>query len=318
MRNRKLEIGKGNFKLYFLFLISHFLFLMCSPSLAEAVLTRSEETIRVLIIDTPEHPTFDGPIVIKELPLETYIEGVVAAEVGKNWEMEALKAQAVISRTYAVYHMTMNAGRDYHLTSTVLHQVYKGKNYNPRISQAVRETKGEILTFDGRPISAVYHSTCGGKTELPEEVWESNVTYPYLKSVECPNGISPYSTWQRKFNFNDIEKALKINDIKDIKIISFTSTGRVKMLKVFTENSEREIKATDLRRLLGFKELPSTMFTMKIEDREIFLEGRGYGHGVGLCQWGSLALAKKGKSYREILEYYYPGTVISNMLLKRE
>ncbi|MBI5026142.1 MAG: SpoIID/LytB domain-containing protein [Nitrospirae bacterium] len=318
---------------------------MCSPSSAEVVATRSHDTIKVLIIDAPEHPTFSGKaeklgsirgevfvngnrykgsievkrsdnglIVINELPLETYVEGVVASEVGRDWEMEALKAQAVISRTYAVYHRAMNAGRDYHLTSTVLHQVYKGENYNPMISQAVRETEGEILTFESRPIEAIYHSTCGGKTELPEEVWENSKAYPYLRQVGCSDESSPYSTWQRRFNFNDIGKALGIKDIKDIKIVSLTSTGRVKMLKVFTENSEQMVKATDLRRLLGYKELPSTMFTMKIEGREILLEGGGYGHGVGLCQWGSLELAKKGKNYKEILRYYYPGTVISKLL----
>lgn len=302
----------------------------------------AEEAIKVLIIENADSPvlskdaekigTMNGDILINdkifsglidvrkdrnglyfinELPFEKYIEGVVAAETGADWAVEALKAQAVVSRTYAFYHKTLNAGNDFHLTSSTLHQVYKGGNSNSSISKAVRETAGEILTYQGKPIEAFYHSTCQGKTELPEEVWGKN--FPYLKSVPCVEKTSPYENWQRRFSIAEIEKALGITGIKDISIASMTASNRVKTLKVAAMNSEIEVKATDLRKLLGFKELPSTQFSVTIEEGYVIFEGGGYGHGVGLSQWGALELANEGKNYKEILEYYYPGTVLKKM-----
>ncbi len=248
---------------------------------------------------------------ITELPFEKYIEGVVVSEIGKDWNVEAMKAQAVISRTYAVYQKGLNAGKDYHITSSVLHQVYKGDNADETVGRAVKETTGEILTYEKKPVETFYHSTCTDKTELPEEVWGKS--YPYLKSVSCMDKNSPYEHWVRRFSVAEIEKALNIKGIKGISISSFTSTGRVKMLRVVTESSELEVKAVDLRKLLGYKELPSTQFSVSITGSEVIFEGSGYGHGVGLSQWGALELANEGKNYKEILQYYYPGTILQKM-----
>jgi len=267
------------------------------------------DTIRVLMLDDPK----DAPLIeerVIELPFEKYIEGVVAAEIGEEWDIEALKTQAVISRTYAVYYKETNAGKSYHLTSTVLHQVYKGENTDPWIALAVKETEGEILTYEGKPIEAFYHSTCGGKTELPEEALGKS--HPYLKSLICVDESSPYYNWERRFSLKEIERALGIRGIKDISIASFTSTGRVRTLKIIIEDSKAliEIKAVDLRTLLGYRELPSTLFTIKVTGEEITFTGKGYGHGVGLSQWKALEMAMEGKDYREILEYFYPGTTL--------
>ncbi len=300
----------------------------------------SEDTVRILMLESPREPlpsvqaekvdrltgkvffngqsysgSFDimkdenGLYVINKLPFEKYIEGVVASEVGKDWEIEALKAQAVISRTYAIFNKDINTENIFHLTSTVLHQVYKGDNTDPLITQAVEGTTGEILTYEGNPINALYHSTCEGKTELPEEVWVES--YPYIKSVECNGVNAPYESWQKKFTFEQISKALAINGITDIDITSYTSTGRAKTLKIVTEASETEIKATELRKLLGYRALPSTLFSITKNDAEVIFDGKGYGHGVGLSQWGALEMARKGKTYKEILAHFYPGTAIT-------
>lgn len=332
VRNRKYEIKIVFF--YFSFLVFYFSFPIY-PSFAE-------ETIKVLILDGPNSPalskdaekigTINGDILINdhifsglidirkdgnglhfinELPLEKYIEGVVAVETGADWAVEALKAQAVVSRTYAFYQKTLNAGNDFHLTSSTLHQVYKGGTSNSSVSGAVKETEGEILTYQDKPIEAFYHSTCKGETALPEEVWGKS--YPYFKSVPCVEKNSPYENWQRRFSIAEIEKALGITGIKDISIASMTASNRVKTLKVVTMNSETEVKATDLRKLLGFKELPSTRFSVVMGEGDVIFEGGGYGHGVGLSQWGALELANEGKNYKEILEYYYPGTQLKKM-----
>lgn len=259
-----------------------------------------------------------GLYIIDALPFEKYIEGVVASEAGAGWEMEALKAQAVISRTYALFYKNLNKDKEYDLTSSVLHQVFKENNINPQITRAVKETGGEILMYEGNLVKTLYHSICIGKTELPEEVWGGS--YPYLKSVECNSKNTPYDNWKREFTFDEIGKAAGIiGGIKDISIASYTSTGRVKTLKITTDTAttELEIKATDLRKFLGYKRLPSTDFSLTkgaenlpAGQSGVIIEGRGWGHGVGLCQWGALEMAREGKDYKEILAHYYPGTNI--------
>jgi stage II sporulation protein D len=250
----------------------------------------------------------NGLYLINELPIEDYVKDVVVAEVGSNWEMEALKAQAVISRTYAVYQKKMNGDSIYHIASSVLHQVYKGNNPDVRVAYAVAETSGEILTFNDKPIEAFYHSTCGGRTENPEDVFGKS--YPYLKSVESNCEISPYWTWARRIRLTDIEKALNLSGIKEILIKSYTSTNRVKQLDITNESGITTINATDFRKALGWSILPSTNFKMALDGDSILFEGKGYGHGVGLCQWSALQMAREGKNYKEILSFFYPGTMI--------
>jgi stage II sporulation protein D len=254
-----------------------------------------------------------GLYVIKTLPFEKYIEGVVASEINDEWELEALKAQAVIARTYAMFYKELNAGRNYHLRSSILYQLYKGENTDPLITYAVKITYGEILTYENFPIKAFYHATCEGKTEIPEEVWEES--YPYLMSVDCNNNNAPYEFWRRKFKLKEIAKSLGLSKLMDLNISSYTATGRARTVKLTLEDidgtkSAKEIRATDLRRLLGYEELPSTHFSLTTNGKELVFSGKGYGHGVGLSQWGALEMAKQGKSYIEILAHYYPGTTL--------
>jgi stage II sporulation protein D len=202
----------------------------------------------------------------------------------------------------------MNGGSLYHIASSVLHQVYKGNSSDVRIAYAVAQTEGQILTFNGKPIEAFYHSTCGGKTENPEDVFGKS--YPYLKSVESDCSISPYWTWQRKVPLAEIETALNISGIKAISIHSSTPAERVKQLKITSDSGTTVINATDFRKALGWSRLPSTKFNLSIENDSILFEGKGYGHGVGLCQWSALKMALEGKNYKEILSFFYPGTII--------
>jgi stage II sporulation protein D len=250
----------------------------------------------------------EGMYLVNELPLEDYVKNVVNAEVAANWDMEALKAQAVIARTYALYQKNAAGNPHYDITSSVLHQVYKGSAIDARISYAVMTTEREVLTYDGKLIEALYHSTCGGRTEDPAEVFGKS--YPYMKPVESNCEISPYWMWERKIPPDEIDKALDLTGIKEISISTYTSTGRVKTVAVVHDNGTTTVKATDLRKLLGWNRLPSTNFTVTRENGQFVFEGKGYGHGVGLCQWSALKMAQEGKSYREILSFFYPGTTI--------
>lgn len=250
----------------------------------------------------------NGLYLINDLSIEDYVESVVAAEVGTNWDIEALKAQAVIARTYALNKKNANGNEKFHLTSSVLHQVYKGNNSIIQVSYAVRNTAGEVLIYNGKPIEALYHSTCGGMTEDPEEVFGKS--YPYLKPVGSLCELSPYWVWERKIPVAEIENLLNLKGIKKVTNNSRTSTGRVKDLSIESDSDTTVIKATNLRKLLGWQRLPSTNFSLKMSGDSIIFEGKGYGHGVGLCQWSALQMAREGKNYREILSYFYPGTEI--------
>ena len=254
-----------------------------------------------------------GLYVINTLLFEKYIEGVVASEINDDWELEALKAQAVISRTYATFYKTLNAGKDFHLTSSILHQLYKGENTDPLVTYAVKVTDGEILTYENFPIKAFYHATCEGKTEVPEEIWEES--YPYLMSVNCNSHNAPFESWRKKFSLKEVAKSLGLNKLRDINISTYTATGRVRTVELILgglddAGSAKEIRAIDLRRSLGYEELPSTHFSLSKNGKEIIFSGKGYGHGVGLSQWGALEMAKQGKNYKEILAHYYPGTTL--------
>lgn len=252
-----------------------------------------------------------GLYVVNELPLEDYVKGVVASEVGSSWDLEALKAQAVISRTYAL-SQKMNTSSNkpaYHLTSSVLHQVYKGSAVPPSISKAVDETRGEILTYEGKTIISYYHSTSSGFTEDPAEVFGRS--YPYLKPVETNSELSPYSLWEKRFPPAELARAAGVNSVDNISIASNTISGRVREFLITSGDNGTVIPATDLRKNLGWDRLPSTMITNISRDNDSFvLEGRGYGHGVGMSQWGALQMAKAGSNYRDILSRFYPGTVI--------
>ena len=262
----------------------------------------------------------NGLYIINDLPFEKYIEGVVESETGKKWELEALKAQAVISRTYAVFHRDKGPDKNYHMTSGTLHQVYTDENISPMVRRSVEETAGQILTYGNLPINAFYHSTCEGKTELPEEVWSES--FPYFRSVDCNTRNAPYENWTVKLTFDEIGVAAGIKEIDEIDISSYTSTGRVRTLRITagdkeTGTSEVQMKATEFRRLLGYRRLPSTDFRLKKEVGSVIFEGKGWGHGVGLSQWGALEMAKQGRNYREILAHYYPGTELKSLTDER-
>ncbi len=244
--------------------------------------------------------------VVNELPLETYVAGVVKAEVGSDWAQEALKAQAVIVRTYVLKQMGWARRPEYHVTSSVLHQVYKGRNMDSSVTEAVRATEGQVLTFEGEPIIAYYHSTTDGMTELPEEVFGRG--FPYLRSVPASGKLSPMALWTRSVPLREVAKALGVQEVRQLTPVSFTATGRVDYLSYVSDKGAGFVRAKDLRRSMGWKRLPSTSFIVEVSGANAVLRGSGFGHGVGLSQWSALEMAIGGSSYKEILSHFYPGT----------
>ncbi len=251
----------------------------------------------------------EGIYVVNELPLEAYVAGVVKAEVGSDWAEEALKAQAVIVRTYVLKQMDWSRREEYHVTSSVLHQVYKGRNVNTSIANAVKSTEGEVLMYDGEPIVSFYHSTTDGMTELPEEVFGQK--FPYLKSVPASGKLSPLALWVRHIPVSEVALTLGVKEVRSLTPITFTATGRVDFLAYDSDAGVGFIRGKDLRKMLGWKRLPSTMFSVELSEDEVVLRGSGFGHGVGLSQWSALEMALDGKKYAEILAHFYPGAELT-------
>jgi stage II sporulation protein D len=254
--------------------------------------------------------------IINELDLEDYTRSVVGEEMGPKWPIEALKAQAVLARTYAMYRKSCRCAADYDLCSTVNSQVFTGgakEKEGPSI--AARETAGEILTYGGEPIEAVYHSTCGGETEDARNVWDWK--YPYLKSRVCNYcKDSPYYAWKRSIPIPELDESLvqagyMINGLRQIKVLERSPSQRILKLRLVGESGSVVMKGADFRKAAGYSKLPSTAFEAHREGVNFVFIGRGSGHGVGLCQFGAKGMAEDGKTYREILQYYYPGATLS-------
>jgi stage II sporulation protein D len=259
-----------------------------------------------------------GLLAVNELPLEEYLVGLINCEISSTWPIDAIKAQAVIARTYAVNRRDARRNALYHLESSVIDQVYNGCEIEDnRARRGVSETAGEVLTYNGAIIQAFYHSSCGGKTEAAENVWGTSI--PYLKGVDCQYcQLSPSSAWDQKLSLKELEERLRAAGFKatgliDIRAGVRNSRGRLKNVIAVTQRGEIAIPGDQFRKAVGYGIIKSTNFTVRVINGDALFSGTGNGHGVGLCQWGAKQRALEGFSYSEILSYYYPGTELKQL-----
>ena len=257
-------------------------------------------------------------LVINELPVEEYLYGVLKHEVSPKWPRQALKAQAIVARTFALNKAGEKINEDYHLTNTVLSQVYAGfSSEDPVLTEAINETRGMVLTYQGEIIPAYYHATCGGYTESPKYVWGKSL--PYLQVRRCSYcHDSPHFYWKNKLGLRRITQAFqragyKFNRIIKLKPLGKSPSGRVKKILIYHKQGETIVKGNDFRLIIGPEVIKSTNFRMKKVNQAIEFSGKGWGHGVGLCQWGARGMARKGYKYDKILDFYYPGTRIKTV-----
>lgn len=258
-------------------------------------------------------------LVVNELDIELYLLGVVASEIPQDWQREALKAQAVAARTYALYQKRMAEGRPYDMLATVDSQMYNGRSgERSATSQAVQETEGQVLVYNGELIPAFYHSSCGGHTEDASKLWD--VREPYLQGVDCDcQNISKYGQWERRFSIDTVAHALRkrgypVRHIIAVALGAITPAGRVKDVVLRYDGGVSVVPAEALRAALGNAVLPSVFFELELSPTggELVFSGRGMGHGVGLCQWGAEEMAQRKFGYQAILGHYYPGTRLSS------
>ncbi|WP_243371916.1 SpoIID/LytB domain-containing protein [Geotalea sp. SG265] len=258
-------------------------------------------------------PADRGLLVVDELPLEDYLVGLINCEISSQWPIEAVKAQAVIARSYAVYQKAARRNALYHLESSVMDQVYEGSDIeDSRAIRGVRETAGEVLTYAGAVIQAFYHSSCGGHTEAAENVWGNAV--PYLTGVDCKYCLpAPSVRWEQTIPLKKLESLLKnagfqAAGLREIRPGRRNRSGRLQDLVIVSAKGRLIASAVNFRKAVGYSTIKSTNFEIRGQADEITFTGIGYGHGVGLCQWGAKQRAGDGFDYREILSYYYPGT----------
>ena len=262
---------------------------------------------------------------IEELPIDEYLYGVVSSEMPADFQMEALKAQAIVARTYTIYQILNNNKKhnnadicdDYSCCQAWISKEERLQRWNQDIAEenwnkivnAVNSTKGKIIVYDGKPIDAFFHSNSGGSTEDVLNVWGNN-SMPYLKSVET-SGEDAYTQYSSEVEINKDELLKKLN-IKNneqidwnefIKILEYTNSGRVKTIKI----GDSTYSGTEIRSKLGLK---STNFKVEILDDSIKFIVIGYGHGVGMSQTGADSMAKNNSNFEEIIKHFYTGVEI--------
>ncbi|MCQ9208782.1 MAG: SpoIID/LytB domain-containing protein [Omnitrophica bacterium] len=257
-------------------------------------------------------------LAINHLDVDEYVSGVLYHEVAPWWPMEALKAQAIVARSFALYQAKVNAHKDYDLVSTVYSQVYGGRtSERGRTSRAVRLTKNQILTYKNKLFPTFYHATCAGYTENAANLWKINIR-PLRGREDRFCRRSPHFTWKKKVSLKTIEEALekadfKVGLIKAIEIVDRNISGRISELEITSTRGKIKVGSNRFRLAVGPNLIRSTNFTVQIKKRKAYFEGFGWGHGVGMCQWGAFFMSRKGYNAEQILGYYYPESKIKKI-----
>lgn len=252
------------------------------------------------------------------LNIEDYVKGVIAGEMPISFEIEALKAQAVAARTYALRRI--NENNKYDVVDTVMNQVYKdnealkkawGNNYDKyikKINTAVNETKGEYVDYNGTYADTLFFSTSVGNTENSEEIFGTKISYLQSVSSAWDEEVSPVYEEKNTFTRNEFCNKLSLTNCQKIyvKILDETSTGRIKQISI----NNKIYTGSQVAYLLSVR---SNYFTIYIENNQVVVKTKGFGHGVGMSQYGAEGMAENGYTYKDIIEHYYQGTTLKNI-----
>ncbi len=263
-----------------------------------------------------------GLLVINEIPLEEYVAGTLGAEMLSSWEPDALRAQAVASRTYVLYQIEQNRAQPYDVVAEVEHQRYLGLDGESESTRsAVNRTRGEFIRYAGRPALAAFHSASGGRTASAEEVWGESI--PYLRSVAVEEeDDSPDAYWRVSISNESLELALReigqpIGNLRSASVHLRSPSGRVAEIEFTGSRGRARVGGRQLRQVIGLGVIKSTLFDVRkgpeSDGEGLIFMGSGNGHGVGMSQWAAQAMAEKGTGYRDILSNFYPGTQLARI-----
>ncbi len=306
--------------------------------------------------------------VVNTLSMQEYLYGVVSREMDPDWHIEALKAQAVAARNYALVNMGKHSEYGFDVCTTTDCQVYGGYDWEKENSNmAVDLTDGRVILYEGRPIAAFFHASSGGYTENAENVW--SISLPYIKGVEDKfSEGSPHNAWQREYTPDEIkavlaEHGIDVGFVRDVRVDKYTPAGRSLSMTIQGSRGSTILEKEKSRAVFGYDELKSTMFTVKTDadllvlgqigqpvqkvrstdacavtasgvksladgpdllkiyngndysvvskyPSKFIFSGKGWGHGLGMSQWGAKGMAEAGYSYVDILQYYYQGCTV--------
>ena len=251
-----------------------------------------------------------GLLAINHVDLEEYLYSVLGSEVYTNWPMEALKAQAVSARSYALHKRQKTSNGLYDLGDTTTWQVYKGVEAEASTTQkAVQETAGQVLTHKGRIILAVFHASSGGHTENVEDVWSNPL--PYLRGVPDFDQGTRHYRWEKIFSRSQLSKRISgVGNVVSFAPERLTPRGRIVTIKVLGDRGSRSLSGNDMRKALSLK---STRFVVSPEGANFRIEGGGFGHGVGMSQWGAYGMARRGYNYQQIVGHFYRGATLARI-----
>jgi stage II sporulation protein D len=260
-------------------------------------------------------PLDQGLALIAEIPLEAYVAGVLMGEVPASWKAEALRAQAVASRSYGLHQRGIHARRAYHVEGNTRGQVFELAPPRASITRAVRATRCEVLTWQGLPILAAYHSASGGRTASSREVWGQHLAYLTSTEVKGEEN-SPDTYWRMAVSRTTMGEVLEaigrgVGEIWAAQVLARSESGRVLRLRFKGSRGETRLSGGKLRAALGESTLKSTLFELSFRDDVFVFVGSGRGHGVGMSQWGAQGMARRGAVYTDILESFFPGTKLT-------
>ena len=261
----------------------------------------------------------EGLLLVNDVAMEEYVAGTVRGEASERWPAEALRALAVVARTYAVFQQNRSAGRVFHLVSGNQDQNFVGLALEGSPArEAARTTAGQVLTWQGRVFPTFYHSDSGGFTEAPQSVFSGDGVPP-LEGVRDEFSMdSPNYTWTVTIPLAVIGDRLRrggidVGQVTRLTVLERSPSFRVARMTVEHSRGTATLRGADFRRLIGYDALKSTLFVPVAHNGAVRFEGRGWGHGVGLSQFGAKGMADRGYTYPQILDHYYPGTSLTTV-----
>lgn len=253
-------------------------------------------------------------MVVNRLPLEEYLVGALTSEADSKWPIEALKAHAVVSRTLVAHRIWIRKGQPFDVTAdTSTHLYYGVSAERGKTREAAETTRGQVLAYKGELFSASFHANCGGHTEDAKEIWQTRGDLLPLTGVPDPycNGLRHFE-WETVVEREQFGKLLgaiaeEVGTVENIEVTERNHSGRVKGVKILGQKGTTSLTGRKFRELLGENRLRSLNFTVSVTPHRVTFHGFGWGHGVGLCQWGAYGMSRKGKKVEEILSFYFPG-----------
>lgn len=262
-------------------------------------------------------------LIINHIDLEHYLKGVIPFEANPKWSDATLQASAIVSRTFALFKIIEKRAQDFDVGSGALSQVYAGENVrHDRTDWIVDQTRGQVMLYRGQIFPAYFHSTSGGATTSADSVW-SVKPHPALQGVVCEFcRSSKHDTWKGFVSYAEIEKAVRdeggqpVRGVREIKLKNYDRSGRAQQIEVIGKNGKFKVPFSELRGWIGAQRLKSTLITQYLNEpaeKGVMFFGRGWGHGVGLDQYGAKLMGELGYQALQILDYFYPGVSVAKI-----